>query len=359
MIGLVPDWAPNIHPLIIHFPIALLITAVGMNLLMLLFKQIEWLKYTTAILYLLGAISTLTAYFTGRQAVDSVTLPPMANPVLSKHANLAWITLIYFTIIASTYLLIWWKSFQIRLWVLYVVFLAGIGGIFLLVKTGERGGELVFKYGVGTKVLMPAVESMDRVSDLEPTHNLVLNENGSWVWKSGENAAINLIEEFKWLEGDPNDVKITKFFKEQTELSITLKSEGTPILFVASEAIGSIQAEVSVNLDEFNGTFMIVHHVQDNLNYDFLSLGKSVMKLGRRQEGEVKILQEKPVKAESWVDLRVVGDGRHFRGYLGEDLVVHGHIQALRSGSAGLRISGDGELFIRQIRVTSLHENKD
>ena len=30
---LVPEWAPNIHPMIVHFPIAILLAAIGADLL--------------------------------------------------------------------------------------------------------------------------------------------------------------------------------------------------------------------------------------------------------------------------------------------------------------------------------------
>jgi uncharacterized membrane protein len=30
--NLVPDWAPNIHPLLVHFPIALLYAAIAVDL---------------------------------------------------------------------------------------------------------------------------------------------------------------------------------------------------------------------------------------------------------------------------------------------------------------------------------------
>jgi len=30
---LIPDWAPNIHPMIVHFPIAILLAAIGADLL--------------------------------------------------------------------------------------------------------------------------------------------------------------------------------------------------------------------------------------------------------------------------------------------------------------------------------------
>ena len=39
---LIPEWAPNIHPLIIHFPIALLLFAVFTDTLSVWFQK-DWL----------------------------------------------------------------------------------------------------------------------------------------------------------------------------------------------------------------------------------------------------------------------------------------------------------------------------
>ncbi|MFO7767625.1 MAG: hypothetical protein R6W82_01500 [bacterium] len=54
--------------------------------------------------------------------------------------------------------------------------------------------------------------------------------------------------------------------------------------------------------------------------------------------------------------LRAVGSSTHFRGYLGEELLVHGHGDAAPDGGAGLRIEGTGTLRLRALRIVPIRE---
>ncbi len=350
-----PDWAPNIHPLIVHFPIALLITAVGMNLLMLIFRKTEGFKYTTALLYILGAVSTVAAYFSGREAVDTVELPPAANSILGNHADLALLTLLLFLVVAIIYLVLWWKSFKVNNRVLYAVFLLAAAGSVLLMRTGEYGGRMVFEQGVGVKKTVPEETADDVRADLSFT----INEDGSWTWFPGAEGKRTLEEKFSWLFGRPDQVTILTTVDDRFGPVLSLQTEQITALFVAGDTIKSVQADARVKMDEFDGTLMIVHHLRDSLNYDFLAISKSTMKLGRFIAGKEKIFQEKPVTPTGWVSIRVVGDGRHFRGYLNRKLVAHGHSGELPPGLVGLRVQGNGTVSLQNLKVLSLAEAED
>jgi len=54
--------------------------------------------------------------------------------------------------------------------------------------------------------------------------------------------------------------------------------------------------------------------------------------------------------------MRVVGDGRHFRGYVNTKLVAHGHDSELPAGPVGLYIKGTGTAVISDLIVTSLRK---
>jgi uncharacterized membrane protein len=149
--NLVPDWAPNIHPFLVHFPIALLSTAAVVDLVGWAFRRNTLLRQFATVLYVLGTGAAAATYFTGRAASQAIWLPGMAQAVLREHWDWALRTLWFFAIVTS-----------VRLWllrpsrrdpgpaVIAALALAGLVGIGLLLETGERGGRLVYQHGVGT-----------------------------------------------------------------------------------------------------------------------------------------------------------------------------------------------------------------
>ena len=98
--SLLPDWAPNIHPLVVHFPIAWWIAAVIVDLIALMLPRAAWANTTASTLYPAGAVSAAVAYFTGRQAAATVFTPGMAHPIVLEHWNWALVTTIGFALIA-------------------------------------------------------------------------------------------------------------------------------------------------------------------------------------------------------------------------------------------------------------------
>jgi uncharacterized membrane protein len=89
---LLPEWALNIHPLVVHFPVALLVVAAGLNLLTFFIPEKWWDEWKNTILYGLGAVAAIAAYYTGQSAADTVFLPSQAQSVLNNHADWAFWT---------------------------------------------------------------------------------------------------------------------------------------------------------------------------------------------------------------------------------------------------------------------------
>ena len=57
--NLVPDWAPNIHPLLVHFPIALLYAAIAVDLVGCACWCNKPLRQAATLLYGLGAVGAI------------------------------------------------------------------------------------------------------------------------------------------------------------------------------------------------------------------------------------------------------------------------------------------------------------
>ena len=85
---MIPNWAPNIHPMLVHFPIVLLVAAVGTDLLALMLEKQTWLRPMATSLYVTGAVAAGVAYATGLQAAAEVFVPGMAHPIIADHR--AW-----------------------------------------------------------------------------------------------------------------------------------------------------------------------------------------------------------------------------------------------------------------------------
>jgi len=148
MENLLPEWAPGIHPLIIHFPIALLVMAVFASLMDVLLSK-EWISTSKIWLYIFGTLSALVAVLSGREAADSASPPFNAEMSLSNHSDMGHYTLYFFT--AFTILqLISIKLGKADNKILKILFLLVAGvGFYLLLQAGDMGAKLVYKYGIG------------------------------------------------------------------------------------------------------------------------------------------------------------------------------------------------------------------
>ena len=352
----VPEWAPNLHPMIVHFPIAILFLALIFDLAAIIFRNVNWFRYSAGSLFIVGAVFTIAIYFSGNQAADTVNPSALAIPVLSDHADLALITVWFFSIYAIVRFIILWKDLNLKWFYSLFIFLIGAIGAFFLFETAEHGAELVYRFGVGVNVSEDVQSTEiekrngDTVSSIE---GIVETDNNSWSWNPGPSAKQVLEKDFVWLIGNVTEVN-PSVVNDSGNHVLTFNMQNSTALFTAGKSIESVQADVQLNLDSFNGTFMLVHHVQDSMNYDFISIVNSQLILGRMQNSSEEILSEETVKTKGWFSLRTVGDGSHYRGYIDEKMIIHGHTDELPPGPVGFFVHGSGTIFIDNLIVQSL-----
>jgi uncharacterized membrane protein len=146
---LVPDWAPNVHPMVVHFPIAWLIAAILLDFVSLALPRPSWAATIATFLYPIGAVSAVVTYLTGRQAAATVLTPGMAHVIIQQHWNWALGTTLFFSALSAVRLTFFFlhrpPSYPAR-----TAFAgAALGGLILLFYTGELGARLVYQYGVG------------------------------------------------------------------------------------------------------------------------------------------------------------------------------------------------------------------
>ena len=77
-----------LHPMIVHFPIALLIVGFLFETIGL-FVQKEFFSKTGFYLLILGTIGVITAYFTGQSAGDGITEVGTLKQALETHEGAA------------------------------------------------------------------------------------------------------------------------------------------------------------------------------------------------------------------------------------------------------------------------------
>ena len=147
-----PDWAPNIHPIVVHFPIALLTAAVVVDLVSLFMRSRAAVRDAATWLYCAGAALAILAYFTGRSGADAMLLPVRVTPLVNQHADWAFRTTWFFAFFASARLAVSYILPPKPL-ILGAAFAVAIAGLAMLIETAEHGALLVFQHGLGVQAI--------------------------------------------------------------------------------------------------------------------------------------------------------------------------------------------------------------
>ena len=134
----------DFHPMIVHFPIALILTGFLADVVSLFFKSERCLSKAGFYLMVLGAVSAIAAWTTGQLFTNE----PGQGEILSifeKHETGAIITMILMIIGAGLriYLVRSKKEETSLKWVVFVIYLLAVGAVSF---TGLMGGTMVYKY---------------------------------------------------------------------------------------------------------------------------------------------------------------------------------------------------------------------
>ena len=133
-----------IHPKLVHFPIALFITALVLEVISLIARKEDWHR-CALILYTAAALLTPVVVRTGMWEVDRIRL---SHPILTSHRLFAlwtmWVSLMSLPVL-------YFLKRERPGWVipLFVVLLLAVA--VLVTFAGHYGGTMVYEYGVGTE----------------------------------------------------------------------------------------------------------------------------------------------------------------------------------------------------------------
>jgi len=146
---------PNIHPLTVHFPIVLWLTALLFWVIGLVRDSSRFYVFGRWLLYL-GTISAVGAVATGLQAADQIGHDSPGHTFVHTHRDFMLVASAFAVLVTGASIML--RNKEQKLVKLLLVGALGItnGVVFL---GADRGAELVFRYGIG--VSAEAVEQVD------------------------------------------------------------------------------------------------------------------------------------------------------------------------------------------------------
>ena len=143
------NFLAEIHPKVVHFPVALLTTYSLLEIVGIVFKK-EFISQSALLILCLGVVTAFVAVLTGNQAsTDFNFWTDDSSALLVEHQTYAtyllWLSVL---VCGFRIFVVLKKKFSGITKYLFILFALMI--LFLVYQTGIHGGDLVKKYGIGT-----------------------------------------------------------------------------------------------------------------------------------------------------------------------------------------------------------------
>lgn len=175
----IPNWS-EVHPLIIHFPIVLLLVAPLFILAAMAMNSQKARPYliVALVLMLLGTVSTFLAVSSGEAAAEIADRTIAVSQVLERHETLAQTTRVVFAILTLIFATVLFLPRVLkremgtvaqRTLLLAFLLLYGAGSV-VLVNAAHNGGRLVHEFGVHAGLGPPAGDAQSRSDTLHSAH---------------------------------------------------------------------------------------------------------------------------------------------------------------------------------------------
>lgn len=156
MIEIIPNW----HPIFVHFTVALISTSVGLYVLAYIVSYFKYpvlgqeFETTSRWCLWIGSLITIVTVLAGLYAYNTVKHDAMSHMAMTNHRNwaLATVTLILLTALWSLVRYRKHKNWS-ALFLLALLIIQS-----MVLATAWRGGELVYRYGLGVMSLPQAEE---------------------------------------------------------------------------------------------------------------------------------------------------------------------------------------------------------
>jgi len=202
-----------IHPMLVHFTIALFTMSVFFEITGLLTKKAIWQKAAWLNLVFAGAavIATVTS---GLVAADNVGHNDAAHEIMETHETIGYIVL------GLILLLLIWRIFlkgaPVRRFI-WLYLLLGLGGVGLMSVGAYMGGEMVYTHGVAVKAVP--------VSEEEAGHHHGGNEHNESTMQPNEHSDDS--DDHQMHEETSNSDHITPGTGEEKAPKVHAESDGS------------------------------------------------------------------------------------------------------------------------------------
>ncbi len=336
---MLPEWAPNAHPLLVHFPIALFVAALVADVVLAIRRRDD---AVAAWLYFAAGLGALAAFLSGRNGADAMLIPAHAVADLNTHADwglrAVWLLGLFGLARVGLLFLSKRRDMKLRLPLIAVAAVA----MFVVARTAEHGGKLVYAHGLGTSagedvamMAPPPVAAGERLQ-------------GSWTWTPDAGLAT-------LLEGATVDVGtgVAPPRLEYRDGETVLAIDGPSTILVADTVTG-VQVDVRIDPDDVREHVRVVHNATGVDGYHYTELQQDgSMSQGGRVAGADASMASGQSSVSGWQVLRVVGEGTHYRAYIDGRRVTHGHGPAAPAGRTGLHVA-DGTLYVSSLSATPI-----
>lgn len=352
---------PNLHPALVHFPIA--ISAVALLFDAAVFIRGRWfsVEWSAAALWVLAACGAAASYAAGRAAADGVgALSAGAEAAIASHSDAALLALTALGLLAVARVWLARRDAVAQRARRDVVRSAALLGALLVqglvAYTADLGGALVYHHGVAVAGRNADVMTPTPIASSEDesatSSSLVYLEDGSLIWRpsAGDEAALG--EALEPL-GD-GLVRVAEATPGMKGLSLMVSGR---TLLQLPGSWADVQVEMLLDTSGFEGSFTIGARVEGLSSGGLLRIGSDgVVQLVARRNGEERILDEaeSPLSGnEKRIGLSAIG--RHWKGFVDGRTVVHGHTQLSRAGRAALLLDGIGTIRLISVRVSPVN----
>ena len=134
----------HLHPMIVHFPIALITIGFLADVMSLIFKEEKWLTRSALYLMVIGSLAAVAAWSTGQLFTTEPSQGAIVE-IFEKHETAALITMIVMLIGSAfrVWLVVSNREESSLKWVAFGLYFIGFCAV---TYTGFMGGTMVYNY---------------------------------------------------------------------------------------------------------------------------------------------------------------------------------------------------------------------